>query len=255
MPVITLLTDFGLKDPYVGMMKGVILGLCPSARLVDLTHLVRRQDVAEGAYQLARGFSCFPRGTIHLAVVDPGVGGERRAVVVEGDGHYFVVPDNGLMTHCLSRLKRYRAYELTEASYRLRSVSRTFHGRDIFAPAAGHLAAGVKPSAFGPPTERLLELDFAPVEPEGQDFLATVLAVDHFGNLVTNFARPGRWKARVGDRTIPMADSYSEVEKGELLTIWGSDNLLEVSSNQGHAGDLLRLVPGDRIVLQGESEI
>ncbi|MDE3196760.1 MAG: SAM-dependent chlorinase/fluorinase, partial [Acidobacteriota bacterium] len=145
-PVITLLTDFGLSDHYVAAMKGVILSICPSARLVDITHEIRPYSILGGAFSLSQAWRYFPKGTVHLVVVDPGVGSSRLPLAAEADGHRFVAPDNGV----LSMIGDFQAFEIREARYFNRPVSQTFHGRDIFAPVAAHLAAGVGPSDFGP---------------------------------------------------------------------------------------------------------
>src|SRR3569623_993574 len=148
-PIITLLTDFGTSDHYVAAMKGVILGICPQAELIDITHDITPYAIAEGAYTLAQAWRCFPRGTTHLAVVDPGVGTERRAILAEEDGHRFVAPDNGLLSFILAAHPAATVRENSESRFFRDSVSSTFHGRDIFAPVSAHLARGIAPEQLG----------------------------------------------------------------------------------------------------------
>lgn len=237
---VTLLTDFGHRDPYVGIMKGVILGICPEARLVDLTHEVSPQQVTEGAYQLARSVRWFPRGTVHLAVVDPGVGGRRRAVVARGARHLYVAPDNGLLSMVEERDGPLQFYEIQR--FTLESHSATFHGRDIFAPVAAHLARGVAPREIGPPVDEPVRLE-KPLSP-------CVLLVDRFGNLITSIeeGRPG--EVEVHGAVIPVRGSYSDVEPGSLLALWGSDGRLEVSVNQGNAAERLGAGPGTPVTVR-----
>ena len=209
-PIVTLTTDFGMADGYVAAMKGVMLAIAPSLTLVDVSHEVPPQDVAHGAFVLAESARHFPPGAVHLAVVDPGVGGRRKPLAVATPDALFVAPDNGLLTRVLARyglphddgagfLAPYRAalpsgctaFELAEPRYRLPRVSRTFHGRDVFAPAAAHLARGVSPSEFGPPVSELVCLNLPPpIEREGA-IEGRIVHVDRFGNLISDVA-PGR---------------------------------------------------------------
>ncbi|MCA9795762.1 MAG: SAM-dependent chlorinase/fluorinase [Candidatus Eremiobacteraeota bacterium] len=250
--MITLLTDFGLQDPYVGVMKGVMLSICPAARMVDLSHLIPAQDIDAAGLALARAYRWFAPGTVHLAVVDPGVGSQRRAIAVESAGHRFVAPDNGLLTRVLARTGAYRAHQLQAEQYRLPEPSQTFHGRDIFAPAAAWLAGGLELSALGPELDQLvLRPDPAP-EPGPEGWTLTIIGRDHFGNLVTNLDRDllgTNLEVRVGGRQIPLCTSYTQVEIGQPLAIWGSDQSLELSVNQGDAGAVLGLKVGDPIAV------
>jgi S-adenosylmethionine hydrolase len=250
-PVITLLTDFGLSDTYVGVMKGVILGICPTARLVDLTHAVPPQDVASGAWQLAAACAYFPAGTVHLAVVDPGVGSERRAIAVETPRGALVGPDNGLLGDALRRLAGgiadragrlrlkapVRAVELTNPEYRLSAVSRTFHGRDIFAPAAAHLAAGVSLERLGSPVDAIAVFDRPAPYREGDRLVGRVIHVDAFGNLITDLAAtqlPTHPIVEVGGVMLRgLRPSYADA--AGLLALIGSDNTLEISYSGGSA--------------------
>ena len=199
--VITLLTDFGLADSYVGAMKGVVLGINPQANLVDLTHDVSPQNVLQGAFLLGTAWPYFPDGTIHLAVVDPGVGTERRALLLEGHGHLFLAPDNGILSFVLPQeetgtspfqpyLARvpegFRAYALTDPRYWRHPVSDTFHGRDIFAPVAAHLSLGLAAEEVGEPVDSLIRLAIPVPQWQGDRLLGHVLHIDRFGNVVTS---------------------------------------------------------------------
>jgi S-adenosylmethionine hydrolase len=186
-PIITLTTDFGTADAFVGAMKGVILGICPEADLVDICHDVPPQDVRAGALRLAAAARYFPAGAVHLVVVDPGVGSSRRPIAVENDTHRFVGPDNGLMALALDEAGgRWRGVELTERRFQLPVISQTFHGRDLFAPAAAHLAAGVPLSELGQPLDHIVELTIPEPRWAGNCLRGEVIDVDRFGNLVTN---------------------------------------------------------------------
>lgn len=253
-PIITLLSDFGLEDTYVASMKGVILAICPDARLVDVSHLVSPQDVCAGAFLLVSAYKDFPAGTIHLAVVDPEVGTNRRGLVIRADQHLFVGPDNGLFSWIWREANTQEAYSLERPEFWRNPVSKTFHGRDIFAPIAAHLGRGVPAEAFGPPcTPRLAEWA-APVESE-HEILGEVIHIDHFGNAVTNItgealdrlAPRSRMAVRMAARTLcPIVATYGDQEPGSLIALIGSSNRLEIAVAQGHAArehGLRRSVP------------
>src|SRR6267143_317131 len=184
-PIVTLTTDFGARDSYVAAMKGVILGIAREARLVDVSHEVAAHDITEAALALEAAAPFFPSGTVHLAVVDPGVGTARRGLAVAADGHIFVGPDNGLFTPFLDG-DGWRAFELAEADYRLPEVSRTFHGRDVFAPAAAHVATGVDPSRLGPRLVDPVRLAWPEVRAVAGAVAGAVVHADRFGNLITS---------------------------------------------------------------------
>src|SRR5262245_3490744 len=184
-PIITLTTDFGLRDPFVGIMKGIICGICSHATLVDLTHEVAPFDVLEGAVALESAWRFFPAGSVHLAVVDPGVGGTRRALALQAGGHYFVGPDNGLFSFAMVS-DGWSAVAVEAAAYRRSEVSRTFHGRDIFAPAAAHLATGVPLPQLGPRVTDPVRLPFPACRREGDEIIGEVIGSDRFGNLLTS---------------------------------------------------------------------
>ncbi|MEW6278205.1 MAG: SAM-dependent chlorinase/fluorinase [Candidatus Eremiobacterota bacterium] len=245
-PCITLLSDFGRRDPYVGIMKGVILGICPGVHLVDLTHEVVPQDVEEGAFQLASAAPWFPDGTIHLAVVDPGVGSQRRAVAARGRRFAYVGPDNGVLSLAWAQDEPVQVREIQPGPYTLKTLSRTFHGRDVFAPATAHLARGVALDELGPPVLDPVRLELAE-HPR-------VVHVDGFGNLITSVKREGTppfQEVQVGWRSAPLRETFSGVAPGELVAYWGSLGLLEVAINGGNAAAELGAERGWDVRLRG----
>lgn len=243
-PVVALVTDFGIEDHYVGTMKGVILGVCPETTLVDITHLVPPHDIRAGARQLAAAYRYFPAGTVFLAVVDPGVGSARHGIAVEAGDYRFVGPDNGLLSAVLDETPPRRMVELSDRKFARATISRTFEGRDRFAPAAGWLAKGVALSSLGRGLASHVRLEWPlPVDvPDGLD--AVVESVDRFGNLVTNVDRPafdrvmrrGTIDVQIAGRPVPkVVDTYAEAAPGELCALFGSTDRLEVAVNGGSA--------------------
>lgn len=261
MPVITLTTDFGLNDPYVGIMKGVILSICPNARIVDLCHLLPPQDIIAGALTLEASVTYFPDGAVHCAVVDPGVGGSRAAVAVDCGSFYLVGPDNGLFSLVIERHSSMQAVNLTNSAYQLPQVSSTFHGRDIFAPAAAHLAAGALISDLGDPAGPLQRIEIPAPIVEDSSIILSVLHVDRFGNLITNLVQdrlpvlaPGRDAAAMtveaGSVLIHgISSTYSDVEEGRTVAYFGSSGRLEVAVRNGSASQQLGLVRGAELRL------
>jgi len=252
--VVTFTTDFGSRDPFVGIIKGVILGIAPTARLVDLTHAIPPQNVAAGAHALASAAPWFPPGTIHVAVVDPGVGTRRRALVVETADAYFVGPDNGVLSLAASRRATRRIVDVSRSRYRLRPVSRTFHGRDVFAPIAAALASGVAPEELGVVVRTMRRLDLARPRRRGAGLVGEVLWVDGFGNLATNVGpadlagfRGRRLSITIAGHVVPFRPSYASVPAGRTVALINSSSLLEVAVNHGSAADLLGAGPGSRI--------
>ena len=248
-PLITLLTDFGSRDSYAGVLKGVIAGICPEAAVVDLTHAVPPQDIRAGAFHLLVACPYFPVGSVHLAVVDPGVGSDRRLIAVEAGGHFFVGPDNGLLRWVVEWLAGggWRAVELTEQRYWLApasEVSHTFHGRDIMAPVAAHLAAGVAPERLGSPVGTLAGASLPRPVWDGNRLRGEILHVDHFGNAITNIRRGhvsavpgGALMVDIrGHRVSGPVESYAGAGIGEPLVIWGSAGFLEVAVAGGERG-------------------
>jgi S-adenosylmethionine hydrolase len=252
-PVITLTTDFGLADAYVGAMKGVILGICPQAVLVDLSHTIPPQDVRAASFILASALPYFPEATVHLVVVDPGVGSDRRAIAAQGRRSAFVAPDNGVLTAALVREEPVHAVELANPRYRLPSTSATFHGRDLFAPAAAHLASGVPLSDLGPPAPDLIALPWPRPEPQAAGtLLARVLHVDRFGNLVLNL-RPddvSHWPRHQivfelpGQRIVGLCQTFADVPPGAPLAYLGSSGFLELAVRQGSAAEEWAITAG-----------
>ncbi len=245
--IITLTTDFGLRDPYVGIMKGVILGINPEARLVDLTHEIAPQEILEGALALEAAVPFFPPGSIHLAVVDPGVGSSRRPLALAARGQSFVGPDNGLFSFLFAE-PGWAAVTLEAPEYRLPTVSRTFHGRDLFAPAAAHLSLGLPLERLGPPLNDPVSLAWPEPRWEGGVLVGEVLHVDRFGNLVTSLrgtalAELGpeeAWAVEIEGRSLgPPVRSFSEGPSGASAAILGSSGRLEIFVRRGSARNLL----------------
>jgi S-adenosylmethionine hydrolase len=252
-PIVTLTTDFGTRDAYVAAMKGVILGIAREARLVDVSHEVAAHDVTEGALALEAAVPFFPDGTVHLAVVDPGVGTTRRGLAIVTEVARFVGPDNGLFTPFLDR-PGWHAFELTAAEYRLRAVSRTFHGRDVFAPAAAHLARGVAPERLGPRVDDPVRLHWSSVRETHGAVAGTVLHVDRFGNLVTSiraeaFEGFGAITVRLAGRLLPFVGTYGDLEPGQAGALVGGSGRLEIAVREGSAAARLRARRGAPVVV------
>ena len=263
-PLVTLLTDFGTRDPFVGIMKGVILGLCPDASLVDLCHEVPAQDILGASFALHMAVPVFPAGTIHVAVVDPGVGGPRRPILAEIDGQVFVAPDNGVLTHLLATAGRTQVRHLVAREYWRDPVCSSFHGRDIFAPVAGHLAAGVAAARFGPEIGDpvLLEIPRPTVDAAGA-IRGTVVWVDRFGNCTTNIAQAaigslverggGRIRVHAAGRPLgSLVGWFGAVPPGEAGAIVGSAGYVELFCNQGDLARRWALAPGDPVALEAD---
>ncbi len=258
--LITLLTDFGLNDVYVGVMKGVIASIDQSLRVIDLTHQIPPQNIASAQFNLLNAYPYFPAGTVHVAVVDPGVGGDRRAVAIELEDGFLVGPDNGLFTGLLTAKSVIRAAELTNRNYwRVPDPSHTFHGRDIFAPIAAHLALGTAIAKLGTPIDpkTLMQNPIALYKTTANGYQGKIQHIDRFGNVITNL--PGhlvahkRWSVRVKKRSIPGCQRYGEVEAGSAIALVGSHGWVEIAINGGDAHFQLRLNWEDEIDLQIES--
>lgn len=256
MPIITLLTDFGYQDAYVGVMKGVIAGICPDVKIIDLTHAIPPQDMAAARFTLLNAYPYFPNGTIHTVVVDPGVGTARRAVAVQTANGYLVGPDNGVLSGVLAQVGAIAAVSLTNSGYwRTSQPSQTFHGRDVFAPVAAHLAAGVSLSQLGTPIvlDSLVQ-QTPPVPQIGVDkAIGHVQYIDHFGNLITtlpgDMLQQGLWTGRVGQTDIPVGQTYGDVKLGQAIAILGSHGWVEIAVNGGSAQQRFKLKVGDEVQL------
>lgn len=241
--VITLTTDFGTRDPFVGVMKGVILGIAPGVRLVDLTHEIAPHDIVEGALALEAAVQFFPPGTIHLVVVDPGVGSARRPLAVAAAGHHFVGPDNGLFSFLFSG-EEWSTVRLEAAAYRLPTVSQTFHGRDIFAPAAAHLALGTPLHRFGPPVTDPVRIPWPTARQERNQLIGEVIHADRFGNLVTSvraldlqaLGPAASLIVEVEDKEVGrLVGCYADLPLGGTGAVIGSSGRLEISVREGSA--------------------
>lgn len=245
MRAITLLTDFGVADYFVGAMKGVILSINPHATIVDITHEIPAQDVAAGAFTLLAAYEAFPKGTIHVAVVDPGVGSSRRPIVVSAADQFFVGPDNGIFTHVYDRHPAFEAFHVTAAEYFRQPISNTFHGRDIFAPVAAALSKETDPLAFGPRISEPIRLSI-PGNPQ-------VIHIDHFGNLITNITRDAYKQGTTlvvnGKSIRAFRNFFGEDigETGEPFAIWGSAGFLEIAVNGRSAAEILGVKRGDEV--------
>jgi len=252
-PVVALLTDFGSRDHYAGTLKGVVLNVCPDASLVDISHDIPPHDVLGGALELAACYRYFPHGTIFLVVVDPGVGSSRRGIAADVGDYKFVSPDNGVLTAVFRESPPKKVVELTERKYALPTVSRTFEGRDRFAPAAAFLAKGIAIHWLGRSVADFHTLDVPQPRVDAGELIGEVLRVDRFGNLITNIDRrafeqfaEGRTIAvEMGVRDIPrLVATYAEAPAGELCALFGSTDHLEVAINAGDAAALLGLNRG-----------
>ncbi len=257
--IITLTTDFGLRDHYVGVMKGVMLSVNENANPVDITHCIDSHDIRAASFVIGNSYRYFPEKTVHLAVVDPGVGSERRPLAVSADGHFFVGPDNGVFSSVIRSCEDFCAREIKNSDYLLKEISSTFHGRDIFAPVAAHLSLGVSFSEIGPQVQNPEVLPSDGYSINGNEVRGTVVYTDKFGNLVTSIpteAVGGGAGASVsvgGKRVAGISESYSSVEPGEILAVGGSCGYIEISVNQGRACDIFGEAPPEVIIVREES--
>jgi S-adenosyl-L-methionine hydrolase (adenosine-forming) len=254
--LITLTSDFGLQDGYVGIIKGVIAQITPSARTIDINHQISPQDIHAGRFILMNAYNYFPKGTIHLAVIDPGVGGKRRGVGIRFAAGYVVGPDNGLFSGILSQSPAISAVNLNNPAYwRTAHPSTTFHGRDIFAPVAAYLAQGVPLEMFGEIIDpsSLVQLAIAPPVIREDKIIGQIQYIDIFGNLITNISdhllQGKNWFVQLGQKIIPAQNTYSDVPLGEIVAFIGSHGGLEIAVNSGNAQEQLRLNIGAPITV------
>ncbi len=265
MSIITLLTDFGTEDAYVGVMKGAILSINPSAVVVDVCHYIDPQDLIEAAFFIKSSFKYFPKGTVHIVVVDPGVGGTRSVVAVKLSGHIFLAPDNGVLTLLMDEEEIDTIVRVENAHYFLNSISQTFHGRDIFAPVGSHISKGVSIEKLGPNLDlkELMRLSIPkPYISDKEELMGTIISIDRFGNCISNinenclneFVKNGSEKQieiKIGKTAIKsLSHSYAEVDSGCPLAIVGSFGYLEIALNCGNASHQLNVEKGDNISLK-----
>ncbi len=252
--MITLTSDFGLEDPYVAEMKGVILTLNPNAIIIDITHGVEKFNILMGAFMLASATPYFSKGTVHLAVVDPDVGTERRAILVQTKQGFFVGPDNGILMLAAKNQGIEHTYELSNPKFMLPKVSATFHGRDIFAPAAAYLDIGVKPAEFGPEVADEVMPGFTRVKREAGSLIGVILHIDGFGNIITNISQKDMVQAKTVkiklhniSLTITFGKTYAQTKPREAIALIGSHGFLEIALNQASAVEKFHAVVGEKI--------
>jgi S-adenosylmethionine hydrolase len=257
--IITLTTDFGLRDPYVAEMKAVILGINPNVTIVDITHEIEKFNTRMGAYVLASASAYFPKGTIHVAVVDPSVGTKRRPILMQMNESYYIGPDNGLLALAAKNQSIEHVYEISNRKLTLPRISSTFHGRDVFAPAAAHLANGMLPANFGPEVRNIVMPEFAKTLRRENMLVGEVLHIDNFGNITTNFGETElnqintktgiKLKLKNARLKLKLCKAYADVNLHKPLAIVGSHDFLEISINQGNAAETFKIKDGDKIIL------
>jgi hypothetical protein len=260
-PIITLTTDFGLSDHFVGTIKGVILDIVPDVEIVDICHSVQAFDVLDGALTIAQAYSYFPAGTVHLVVVDPGVGTARRPILVTSERHHFVAPDNGVLSLIYGREERLHIRHITADHYYLQPVSNTFHARDVFAPVTAYLAKGVDPQKFGEEITDFVRFNAPKPKPvDGSTLRGVVLKVDRFGNLVTNItpqdapalfaSQSPQFRIVVGKHEITsLHTNYSEGAPGEVFCILGSTGYLEIAADRASAAKIIGAAKGSEVMI------
>ncbi|MDL1958576.1 MAG: SAM-dependent chlorinase/fluorinase [Deltaproteobacteria bacterium] len=257
--ILAFLSDFGLKDPYVGIVKAVMLGINPAMRVVDISHQIVSQDVMGGAFVLGSTFREFPSGTCFLAIVDPGVGSQRAGLLAVTERYTFLAPDNGLLSMVFRYSKKVTCFSIENSRYFRHPVSDTFHGRDIFAPVAAHLSLGVKPHSFGPPFLDPVRLPWPEPVIRDQYIKGEVIYVDGFGSLILNIPADliqnrepvnEKFKANIKGMELPLLSTYSDVSKGKPLALIGSSGFLEVAVNQGSATKMLGAGVGEPVVVK-----
>jgi S-adenosylmethionine hydrolase len=241
-------------------MKAVILTICANAKIIDISHNVAKFNIRMGAFILASASQYFPKGTIHVAVVDPGVGSKRKPILIETKKSFFIGPDNGLLVLAAEKQGIQRIFEITNPHLMLEKVFSTFHGRDIFAPAAAHLLSGVKPTNFGPQINELEKTSFTKARKTGNLLVGEVLHIDDFGNIITNidinnlpknsYRKMIRVESTVSKLNLRLCKSYSESKIGDLLILIGSHGFIEISANQDNAANKLKIQPGQKIILK-----
>ena len=259
-PIITLTTDFGTNDHLVGVMKGVILSINPEVNIVDITHSVLPHDLLDGALTIGQAYKYFPPKTVHLVVVDPGVGSERRPILVAGDTHYFVAPDNGVLSSVYDQTEALYVWNIISEHYFRQPVSKTFHGRDVFAPVAAWLTKSWQSSAFGEAITDYARFAMPKPKTAGNTIKGVVLRVDQFGNLITNLraedvpafaAADGKFTIRAGNAMVTkLVPTFSSGANGEAIGFIGSSGYLEISINKANASRTLALGRGAEVTVE-----
>jgi S-adenosylmethionine hydrolase len=255
--LITLTTDFGYQDAFAGIMKGVIAGINPQARVIDLTHGIPPQDLMAGALTLRHAIGNFPRGTIHIAVVDPGVGAARRPLLVEADSNYFIGPDNGVLSLALECTEPIHIVHLSNPVYHLQPTSKTFHGRDIFAPVAAHLSTGISAAAFGERLDSFVRLEVPKAVRHGRKLAGEIIYIDGYGNLFTNLHEhdltglpEDNLAIALGPVSIRgLTSSYASAQAGEFVAVLNSWGMLEIALYEGSARQKSGAKVGDKVTL------
>jgi S-adenosylmethionine hydrolase len=258
MRIITLTTDFETQDWFVGTMKGVIATIDPKVSVVDITHAIESGDIRSGAFALAASYKYFPTGTVHLAIVDPGVGSNRRAIAIQTERYFFVGPDNGVLSFAVRSEEIKSVHALENETWFLKPVSQTFHGRDVFAPVAAHLARGVSIAKLGPAVANFVRLDWREAKVHGKSIEGEVIYIDKFGNSITNIStstvgRLGKehfeiFKGR--KRICRIGTHYQSVSARQAVAVPGSSGYLEIAVNGGNASAMLGLRAGDRVTVR-----
>ena len=259
--VIALLTDFGTRDYFVAAMKGVILSINPNAQIVDITHEIEPQNIRSAAFTLAACYRDFPEKTIFVTVVDPGVGSDRKAILVETEKYHFIAPDNGLLSFVFDMgelpASNFRVFELSNEKYFAENVSSTFHGRDVFAPVAAHLSNGVEPEAFGREIKNFVRFEISkPKRTADDEIEGAVIHVDRFGNLITNLKTEDvseDFSIEIGGKKVEQIKNfYAEAERDEIFMIWGSAGYLEITARENSASKLLNVSSGAKLSVSVE---
>ncbi len=255
---IALLTDFGTRDYFVGAVKGAILSINETAKIVDITHEIPPQNISSASFTLRACYRNFPKKTIFVAVVDPGVGSNRRAILVETDDYYFIAPDNGLLGFIFDKDADFRVFELTHKRFFAAKVSQTFHGRDVFATVAAHLSKGVQPDDFGEEIKDFIHRKTAKPQAISQtEIEAEIIHIDHFGNVITNLEQtdlPETFTLTIGGKSIDKTQNFfAEAEQSEMFMILGSAGFLEIVAFQDSAGNLLNAKIGQTILIRKTS--
>lgn len=251
--IITLTTDFGEKDYFVGAVRGVILSINPKAKIVDISHQLQPFNLISAAFTLKNFYSYFPAGTIHLAVVDPGVGSKRKPILIQTEKYCFIGPDNGIFSWINEPFQK--IIHLTNSKFFLNPVSSTFQARDVFAPVAAYLSLGVKIDEFGKPLKKLVSLEIPKIQFKKNKLIGEVIHVDNFGNLISNIQpenlKKGFKTLKIKDRKISkVSNTFSSVSQGEILVYWGSAGFLEIGVNCGNATEMLKAGIGEKVEIE-----